>query len=166
MAAPFLSIQTGGDAELHKNILLLLREAPQMLALANMQTAEAVKTGAKRNLKQIDAYDTGTLYDSVDIASDRGGLIVVVGTAAKQGVFVEFGTRPHFPPLDPIRAWCVRKGLGAAAAYPVARKIAERGTPERPWLYPALLAQRSWHGRRIREAVAVAMSRLFPRRTA
>ena len=46
---------------------------------------------------------------------------------------VEFGTQPHFPPVDPIEFW-VEKKLGLSgdearsAAYAIAWKIAQKGT--------------------------------------
>jgi len=157
----FLSIQTGGDKELLKNIALLGRYFPEFLADANRETAENVKANAQRNLKDIDAYDTGTLYNSVAVAEARNGLIMAVGTAAAHGPFIEFGTRPHFPPVSAIAAWCKRKGIPITAAFPIARAIARRGLPERPWLYPALLAERPNYAQRIQLAVAAGFSRLF-----
>lgn len=36
----------------------------------------------------------------------------------------------RFPPIAPIRAWAVQRGMDEAAAYPIARKIASQGTKE------------------------------------
>ena len=61
-------------------------------------------------------------------------VIGVVGTAMAYAVPVELGTRPHFPPIQPLRDW-VRLKLGISdeeeiedVAWRVARKIAIRGT--------------------------------------
>ncbi len=42
------------------------------------------------------------------------------------GIF-EFGAKPHFPPLGPIRAWMVSVGKDPSDAYAIARSIAGRG---------------------------------------
>ena len=57
----------------------------------------------------------------------------MVGTPAIYGESVEYGTRPHFPPLKPILFW-VEKKLGLmgkeakSAAFCIARAISKRGT--------------------------------------
>lgn len=58
----------------------------------------------------------------------------VVGTSIAYAVPVEIGTRPHFPPVQALEDWVVRKlGVPEAeaegVALMVARKIAARGTP-------------------------------------
>lgn len=63
-----------------------------------------------------------------------GGVIGMVGSAMPQIVYVELGTKPHFPPLAPLEDWVrVKFGFGddkkvAKVAYLIARKIAQRGT--------------------------------------
>jgi hypothetical protein len=56
--------------------------------------------------------------------------------------FVEFGTRPHFPPLEPIREWCRRHSIPEEAAYAIALKISRTGQPARPFLFPAYEQER------------------------
>jgi hypothetical protein len=57
-----------------------------------------------------------------------------VGTSVAHAVPVELGTRPHFPPVEALEDWVMRK-LGVpeqeahGVAFLVARKIAARGTP-------------------------------------
>jgi hypothetical protein len=57
----------------------------------------------------------------------------MVGTPAIYGESVEYGTRPHFPPIKPILFW-VEKKLGLmgkeakSAAFCIARAISKRGT--------------------------------------
>lgn len=153
-----LSITVGGEKELLRSIALLRKGFPEWLAAANMQTAEAIERRAEQNLLDIDAYDTGELYDKVRIKTARNGLSVVVGSTAKHAPYIEFGTRPHFPPLDKIRAWCIRKGIDPGAAYPIAKKIAKYGTPPRPWLYPAYNFEKRFHVDRVRSLVWRALS--------
>ncbi len=57
----------------------------------------------------------------------------IFGTPAIYGEPLEFGTKPHFPPIDPIRHWVERK-LGVSGkearstAFLIARAISRRGT--------------------------------------
>ena len=56
-----------------------------------------------------------------------------VSTAAKHAIPVELGTRPHFPPVEPLIDWVVAK-LGIVApeaqqvAWRIALKISRKGT--------------------------------------
>jgi hypothetical protein len=111
-----------------------------------------VQAQAKRNITDAPAVDTGQLRASVKIESFSDGFARRVGTDLEHGKYVEYGTGPHFPPLEPIREWARRHGLPESAAYPIARAIAQRGTPAKPWLYPAFEQERSGFEKLIREA--------------
>lgn len=60
-----------------------------------------------------------------------------IGSAQKTAPWIEFGTRPHFPPPDALIPWVRRHGMPDSAAFAIARKIAQRGTPASPFLGPA-----------------------------
>src|SRR5262245_29707145 len=111
MANSGLSVKVKGDDEIKRNVTYLRRNFPQWLAAANEATAQDIADNAERNIRAIDAYDTGELYGSIDYRAARNGLDYVVGSSAEHAPYVEFGTAPHFPPVDAIKAWCVRKGL-------------------------------------------------------
>ncbi|MDY7034552.1 MAG: hypothetical protein SV375_00090 [Thermodesulfobacteriota bacterium] len=57
----------------------------------------------------------------------------ILGTPIEHGEPVEMGTKPHFPPVEPIQFW-VEKKLGyegkeaASVAFLIARAISKRGT--------------------------------------
>lgn len=61
------------------------------------------------------------------------GVIGEVGTALNYAVPVELGTRPHFPPVQPLADWA-RQKLGVdprqarSVGFLIARKISRRGT--------------------------------------
>lgn len=155
------AVQIKGEDKLKQNIAYLRRNFPEWLAEANNETGDEIAALAKSNIKTIDAFDTGELYESIEKRSSPKGLSVSVGSTAKHAPYIEFGTAPHFPPVDKIRAWCLRKGLPASAAYPIARKISERGTPERPFLYPAYLVGMRNHITRVRKHVLTALGRVL-----
>lgn len=161
MMARVLSVKITGDAKINQNFAYLRANFPDWLNEANEATAIVIRDEAKANVKHIDAYDTGELHDSITYSVSPRGLSVVVYSTAKQAPFIEFGTAPHFPPLAAIRAWCARKGIPVGAAFPIARAISERGTPERPWLYPAYKVGMRGHVDRIRVFVGTELRKLL-----
>jgi hypothetical protein len=157
--ARMIDVKVTGAAELKKNVEFLRAAFPSWLNFANEDTARRIRDDAKNNVKEIDAYDTHALYNSIKYNVSEKGLSVVVYSDAKHAPFIEFGTAPHFPPIDKIKAWCKRKNIPESAAFPIARAISERGTPERPWLYPAYKAGMRDHVKRIRDLVTAALQK-------
>jgi hypothetical protein len=82
-------------------------------------------------------YGAGPLHLIQTISSDvsyQGEEVTgIVGTPAKYAEPVEYGTKPHFPPLEPLQYW-VEKKLGLpekeakGVAFLIARKISVEGT--------------------------------------
>jgi len=63
----------------------------------------------------------------------KDGVIGVVGTPMAYAEAVELGTKPHFPPIEPINDWVQTKlGIGdnesRGVAFLIARKISVKGT--------------------------------------
>jgi HK97 gp10 family phage protein len=82
--------------------------------------------------------DTGKLRASIKAV--RKGLRSVVTVGVPYGAFVEFGTRPHFPPVSALAGWAKRKGMQPILA---AMAIAKHGTKAQPFLRPAAAAMRA-----------------------
>ena len=74
--------------------------------------------------------DTGRLRASIAVESQDDGLTAIVGTNVKYAPHVEFGTRPHWPPIAALQPWASRHGFGKGrqGAGRVASIIARRGT--------------------------------------
>lgn len=74
----------------------------------------------------------GGVYHAEEIG--ESSVIGIVSTSVSYAVAVELGTRPHFPPLEPLIDWVKAKfGISGekearGAAFLVARKIARKGT--------------------------------------
>jgi hypothetical protein len=85
---------------------------------------------ASKDVKDFGSYQTGWRYQA---AFTRLYLKNIVPHA----VFVERGRRAGaaMPPIAPIRAWAIRHGMPASAAWPIARNIARRGIRPRPTLF-------------------------------
>ncbi len=158
--ARVISVKITGQDQIKSNVAYLRANFPDWLEAANQETAEEIRDEARNNVKQLDAFDTGELFNSIDISVSPKGLSVTVYSSSKHAPYIEFGTAPHFPPLDAIRAWCARKGIPVSAAFPIARAISERGTPERPWLYPAYKVGIRRHVDRIRKYVDAGLRKL------
>jgi HK97 gp10 family phage protein len=133
--------------------------------------------GIERDAKQAAPVDTGRLRSSISTvemigattagaygmtSSSANEFTVTVGPNVEYGPYVEFGTRPHWPPIAAILEWVKRKGLGAmrtskktgktyrgrgvavdaaqkSIAFLIARAISRRGTRPQPYLVPAFL---------------------------
>ncbi len=85
---------------------------------------------------------TGTLSQSIQpgsITVTDDNVEAIVEANADYASFVEFGTRPHFPPVDALRDWCAKFLGDERLAFVVARAISRRGTLAHPFMGPALL---------------------------
>jgi HK97 gp10 family phage protein len=148
--ASVLSAKVTGEKDLQGMLQSIRRVLPEYAAKAVSAHAIAVQARAKQNISDIPAVDTGRLRSSIKIQGS--GISARVGSDVNYAPSIEFGTRPHFPPLEPIRQWCRRHQLPEGIAYVIARKIARNGTPAKPFLFPAFEAERPNFEHEIREA--------------
>ena len=97
----------------------------ELLLEREIKELTPVGIGAGGGLKgSISAREPRILADNV---------IGEVGTAMAHAVPVELGTKPHFPPIQPLADWAEHKlGLShneaRSVGYLIARKIAVKGT--------------------------------------
>lgn len=63
-----------------------------------------------------------------EVLDVRGNIVGKIGTPSPYGAPVEFGTRPHWAPIEPLKLWAKRKLDDESLAYAVQRKIARVGT--------------------------------------
>jgi hypothetical protein len=102
-------------------------------------SALRVQAQTKDNIRALGVIDTGTYRNSILAETSLDGWAAEVGTPLEIGPYLEFGTRPHFPPLEALEDWARKHGFDSA--YPIAKKIAEKGTEARPHLFPAFFAE-------------------------
>ncbi|MDA8107566.1 MAG: hypothetical protein M0015_02925 [Betaproteobacteria bacterium] len=74
----------------------------------------------------------GSIFGVEEVSATQ--VLGVVGTAMQHAIPVELGSKPHFPPIEPLIDW-VRVKLGITGdkeakgvAFAIARTIASRGT--------------------------------------
>lgn len=121
--------------------LQIERDAAQLLDEGKKNYEGDVKKSIKHEVKKF--------FDEL--------LILVVGAGARHAEYLHFGTRPHWPPPEPIREW-VRKKLAVEAsevnsvAFLISRKIATDGTKAYPFLDDALKKHQTHFARRLENA--------------
>lgn len=151
-----VTVQVRGTQRLMQELGRLNGQAYAVAGGALFQEAEAVMATSKERVP----VDMGTLRASghVQPPKVRGTTIEVVlgygGAASGYALFVHEGTgpavgRPAFmPPVDVIRAWAVRHGIPADAAFVIARAIGRRGLRPTKFLEaPLREAERGMAGR-------------------
>lgn len=113
-----------------------------------------VEASARRNART----DTRQLMNSIVSRQRQVGstLIGEVGPSARHGIYVERGTRPHWPPVAALVGWARRHGV---SPYAVQRAIARRGTRARPFMAPAWAS----NARRVEALFAAAGARIVAR---
>lgn len=130
-------------------------------------TQELRQAGRQRGVtlirKTIDHKEInfdGDLRKSVTAEVSRGddSVSLEVGPDAEHAKYVQFGTRPHRAPFDPIKDWARRKLGDESAWFPVWLKIEREGTDPQDFLTgPARLLRRELPGR-LEDTIAEHMS--------
>lgn len=72
----------------------------------------------------------------------RRGDSIVWGYTAPYAEYVEMGTEPHWPPIDPLLLWARRVLSDEGAGYAVQAKIADEGTDPQPYVRQGVEAMR------------------------
>jgi HK97 gp10 family phage protein len=113
---------------LHTGSVLLSEEVGKALQNATL-TVEA-------EAKQMAPKATGTLRRSITSAVKpiSGTPAGIVSAPVRYAQAVEYGSKPHTPPLQPVQRWAKRKGLPGGAVWMSIRK---RGTKPHPFMEPA-----------------------------
>lgn len=105
-----------------------------------------------RDARRLSPVDRGVLRASIlpEVKSTGKEVIGVVGSDQKHAPFMEFGARPHWPPIAALATWARRHGT---SPFLVARAIARNGIKERRFLRGALEINRDRINRRYERAV-------------
>lgn len=75
-----------------------------------------------------DVRYTGVLANSFVVMADEARFRVEIYPTAIHSMFVRMGTRPHWAPIGPLKAWAARKLGDEKLAYAVQWSIKEHGT--------------------------------------
>lgn len=111
------------------------RRAPEIvreeLLAAVTESDQLLEREVKDRMPTASGVSRASIFSREQVLGDGG--IGVVGSAQPHIVYVELGTKPHFPPVAALEDW-VRQKLAVpenrvhGVAYAIARKIARHGT--------------------------------------
>lgn len=87
-----------------------------------------------------NSFDTGFLMRSGNVIREPGKRRIVY--SSPYAAYVEFGTHPHMPPVQPLIEWSKRKlrlseKEAESAGWAIAIKIKNEGAEPKPFLRPA-----------------------------
>lgn len=83
--------------------------------------------------------DQGILAGSIHLLPMQpGALEYTLWARSSYARAVEFGTSPHFVPIEPLKGWATRKLGDQSLAWAVRAKIAKEGTDAHPFFRPAM----------------------------
>jgi hypothetical protein len=107
--------------------------------VAKEMRAIGMREGERLISKVIDfkgINDQGDLKGSINTKVDQDGntIRMEVGPDAEHAPYVQSGTRPHWAPIGPLKAWARRKVGDAGFGYYVQKKIAREGTDPQDFL--------------------------------
>lgn len=124
------TIEVHGSQEVIRNITLFEAATKARLKVAIATSAMLIQNEARKRAP----VDTGRLRADIKTQYSNGGLTAHIGTKVHYAPYVEFGTRPHWPPAGALDRWGQLHGI---PGFLVARAISRRGTKPQPFLFPA-----------------------------
>ncbi len=148
-----------------------LQQAPEIAREEMSRSVEEALLLLEREIKEnVPVGAHGLLRSSIThqmrgaALADGLGVAGTVGSSLNYALPVELGTKPHFPPVEPLRDW-VEKKLGVdpsrsgQVAFLIARKIAKRGTKGARYAGRAL----DENADQVNQIVAAALPRIVAR---
>lgn len=98
----------------------------ERLTVASTFVAELMKTKAPVGVE-------GALRDSIVPVIDSSAMTAEIKPLARYADAVETGSKPHWAPIDPLRAWAEMHGMNV---YTLRASIAKKGTQPHPYIKP------------------------------
>jgi len=141
-----------GARELDREFNRQLKKCEGVKLVIN-EMAVKIQEQAVDNVRALGAIDTGGLRQSITVDTVSRGFGAAIGPEEPYGLYVELGTKKHFPPVQPLEEWAHRHGMDGAG-YAIAKKIARRGTQARPFLLPAFFSHEGEIEKRLAEEMA------------
>jgi len=124
-------------------------------------SAFAIDRNAKRRLQPWNppegGVDTGLLRspNGIRVLFYNSNMAASVGSNLFYAPFVEFGTRPHWPPKGALQRWAERHGMDDE--FPIRRAIARYGTLAHPFLFPSFEEEKPRFVKAITDAIKKEM---------
>lgn len=153
------SVKIEGLDELTKSLEAAPGIVSQELVDAMDQSTRYVKGQIRDEIRSNRITNTGNLARSVAIEPvkpNRGRVYV----SEMYGAAVEFGSRPHFPPVAPLERWAQTKLGKSGIGFLIARKIARVGTKANPFVAPAFKNSIEYINQRFQSAIKEVVLKL------
>lgn len=154
---PFVRVEAFGV----ERVAAMFQAAPQIAADELLTAMTEVDLHLQREVADRTPTAHGTLRSSI-FSEERiqgDGVLGVVASPPAYAQYVELGTKPHFPPIEPLMDWVrVKFALSdedeiRSAAFRVARAISLRGTLGVGMFNRAFAANKAQVERRFQAAV-------------
>lgn len=142
-----ITVDVVGDKEIERLLKKMSMEKSKDVRKETYASGIDVQREAKSRLREQKAWDLGNLANSIVV--NMVGDFCEIGPEAPYGPYVEYGTKPHFPPPDALEGWARRHGFDSA--WPICMAINKRGLKARPYLVPAWMAVVDKFWKRIKE---------------
>lgn len=118
---------------------------------AAISASQACMLDGEAEAKKACPVDEGLLRASIthQVADAGDEIVGQIGTNVSYAAAVEFGTKPHFPPISALAGWVMRHKMAdteaeaRSIAFLIARKHARQGTVAQPYLSPGLVAAKN-----------------------
>ena len=147
-----ISVGEKGKKEVLANLQHMTMALASDIKEAVVSSSETVSHDAKGFCPVSD----GRLRSSIRAAYYRNHLASEVGTDVEYAPYVEFGSRPHWAPIAPLRRWAEKHGISPFA---VQLSIARKGTPAQPFLFPAFEVEREYFIEKVKAALIKNLKR-------
>jgi len=100
---------------------------------------EAVQAGFAKSQAEVPEA-TGALRESGELVETPQGARFTYDSEYAR--YVEGGTEPHYPPIEPLKRWAGRVLGDESIAYALQKKIGEEGTEPQPFVRPGIEAMK------------------------
>lgn len=114
-----------------KNVGIVTARGKELGKDAARYAAEAIAERAKALAES--SRDTGDNIEKIVVVETSYG--ANAEAQSDHAAYIEFGTAPHFPPVEALRDWSSRHGIDEP--FLVARAISQKGTTAKPFMKPA-----------------------------
>ena len=141
-----ITISVNGVPEVDDAMRAWMVDHEEHVKRATLRAAVECEAHAKRSCP----VDLGHLRASIKYRPTDDGYGADVYTDVAYAAYVEYGTRPHMPPVDALRAWAASHGINPWA---LAMHIKKYGTREHPYMRPAWDAVKESYYRDLAEAM-------------
>ena len=125
-----------GWEEFMKDLEATPKLSKQLAKVAMIESTNYIKNRVQDKITSEKITFQGGLQQSVHATATSVKGSVYVGK--KYGIFVELGTKPHWPPREPIEKWARLKLGQPGLGFVISRKIAQVGTKAHPYFWPTV----------------------------